>query len=80
MVCCCAFSCFREKEREWDYYMEEHQAVLFFDYRLPLYLGMIEGKRMISYEKPYTKQELPLLAERKERRKRKIRGKGGTNS
>ena len=47
--------------------MEEHQAVLFSDYCLPLYLGVIEGKRMISYEKAYTKQELALLAERKEK-------------
>lgn len=47
--------------------MEEHQAVLFSDYSLPLYLGVIEGKRMISYEKAYTKQELALLAERKEK-------------
>lgn len=55
------------KKEEWDYYMEEHQAVLFSDYCLPLYLGVIEGKRMISYEKAYTKQELALLAERKEK-------------
>lgn len=65
-----------EKE-EWDYQMEERQAKLFSNYYLPLYLGIIEGKRMVSYERAYTQQELSDLAEeaRKESRE-KLEEKG----
>ena len=65
------------KKEEWDYSMEEHQAVLFSDYCLPLYLGFIEGNRMVSYEKAYTKQELSVLAEREEKKEaEKLEEKG----
>lgn len=65
------------KREEWDYYMEEHQAVLFSDYCLPFYLGIIEGKRMVSYEKAYTKQELSVLAQREEKKEaEKLEEKG----
>ena len=65
-----------EKE-EWDYQMEERQAKLFSNYYLPFYLGIIEGKRMVSYERAYTQQELSDLAEeaRKENRE-KLEEKG----
>lgn len=54
------------ERKEWDYYMEEYQAVLFSDYYLPFYLGVIEGKRMVSYDKMYTEKELSVLADREE--------------
>ncbi|MGN0372268.1 MAG: sporulation protein YqfD [Enterocloster sp.] len=50
------------ENRQWDYSMEEYQLKLFANYYLPFYLGIIEGKEMVSYEKNYTKKELEELA------------------
>ena len=43
---------------EWDYAMEEQQLRLFSNFYLPVYIGDIRGKEMVSYESNYTKEEL----------------------
>lgn len=47
---------------EWDYAMEEEQLKLFSNFYLPVYIGDIRGKEMVSYEKNYTKEELEHLS------------------
>ena len=47
---------------EWDYFMEEKQLTLFTDFCLPVYLGNIRGREMVSYEKNYGERELRELA------------------
>ncbi len=47
---------------EWDYFMEEEQLTLFADFCLPVYLGNIRGREMVSYEKNYGAEELRALA------------------
>ena len=47
---------------EWDYFMEEKQLTLFTDFCLPVYLGNIRGREMVSYEKNYGERELQELA------------------
>lgn len=49
-------------EGEWDYTMEEDQLKLFSNFYLPVYLGNIHGKEMVSYERNYTKEELLHLS------------------
>ena len=48
---------------EWDYFMEERQLTLFSDFCLPVYLGNIRGREMVSYEKNYGQEELAGLAQ-----------------
>ena len=48
---------------EWDYFMEERQLTLFSDFCLPVYLGNIRGREMVSYEKNYGQDELAGLAQ-----------------
>ena len=47
---------------EWDYAMEEQQLRLFSNFYLPVYIGDIRGKEMVSYESNYTKEELEHIS------------------
>ena len=47
---------------EWDYAMEEQQLRLFANFYLPVYIGDIRGKEMVSYESNYTKEELEHIS------------------
>ena len=47
---------------EWDYAMEEQQLRLFSNLYLPVYIGDIRGKEMVSYESNYTKEELEHIS------------------
>lgn len=49
-------------EGQWDYSMDEHQLALFSDFYLPVYLGNIQGREMVSYEKSYSQAELNQIA------------------
>ena len=51
-------------KNSWDFFMEEHQLRLFSDFYLPVYVGNIEAREMVSYEKGYTKAELLELSSR----------------
>lgn len=47
---------------EWDYAMEEQQLKLFSNFYLPIYIGDIRGREMVSYERNYTKEELEHIS------------------
>ena len=47
---------------EWDYSMEEKQLRLFSNFYLPVYIGAIQGREMVSYESNYTKEELEHIS------------------
>lgn len=47
---------------EWDFAMDEQQLKLFSNFYLPVYIGDIKGKEMVSYERNYTKEELEHIS------------------
>ena len=47
---------------QWDYSMDEHQLRIFSDFYLPIYMGNIQGREMVSYEKKYSDPELKQIA------------------
>ncbi len=49
-------------ENPWSYVSETTQLCLLDDFYLPVYLEKIEGEEYISYERPYTSQEVQQAA------------------
>ena len=47
---------------EWDYSMDEQQLRLFSNFYLPVYIGKIRGREMVSYERNYSQEELVSLS------------------
>ena len=49
-------------EGEWDYSMEEDQLRIFSNFYLPVYMGSIRGREMVSYERNYRQEELKEIS------------------